>query len=246
MSGQPWSKEDEAKLREAFSRSTNVKDHLHLFPGRTPNSIRSKAQSMGIEMVDWRAWTKSELKNIKLMMDGGKTVKGSMHLFPGRTVTAVKQKITYMGLKKVRGHYSWVWDAIRRELACSPGITGRILEEKIGCCHRQVMDRLYQHSTCDNKEVYVSGWVRSHPKHKNPGPWVQCWTLGNEPDAPKPTPMTDEDRRRRDRLSYRKKAKKHDPFAVAAGLVKPVSTTERGRVYTQDMGVDEWSQSRAA
>ncbi|MGF6837031.1 hypothetical protein QF001_000898 [Paraburkholderia youngii] len=152
-------------------------------------------------------------------------------MFPGRTVLAVKQKIAYLGKRKTRGHDSWVWDAIERELKANPGLTGRQLERKIGCCYRQVMDQLYLHTREFPKAVRVSAWVRSCPTNKSPGPWVQCWALGSEADAPKPSPMSKEDRQRRSRVAHRKPSTRRiNPFATVTGLVS-APTGQPGRVY---------------
>jgi hypothetical protein len=174
-------------------------------------------------------WTDEEKARLEEVRTSGKTVKACMHLFPGRSLCAVKQKISNMKEKKPRGHYSWVWDAIERELTATPGLTGRQLATKTGCCHRQIMDRLYEHNAPEGKTVYVSNWVRANPENPGPGPWVQCWTLGSEPDTPRPARMNADDRRKRDRMSYRKTAKKANPFAVAAGAV-PVPKAAQGRV----------------
>lgn len=236
MSGKLWTPEDDDRLRNVCAKGESLLIHVQAFPGRTVHSMRARAIKIGIDLVDWRAWTDSELKNIDRVIKSGKTIKACMHLFPGRSEVAVKQKIGYMGKRKPRGHYSWVWDAIVRELEANPGQTGRMLEAKIGCCHRQVMDRLYEHNRAKKKDVYVSAWVRSCINLKSPGPWVQCWSLGNAEDAPKPAAMTDEDKRRRDRNKYRKETKHFDPFASLAGLIS-IPEGQRGRVFQQSMSI---------
>ena len=248
MSGKYWTEAEDALLRDAYARTTKAIEHLHLFPGRTVNAIRSRAMAIGIEMIDWRAWSEQETKDLMYVVESGKTIKACMHLFPGRTYLSVRNKINYMRVRKPRGHYSWVWDAIVRELRESPEITGRIIGERTGCCYRQIMDRLYEHSddSKPGKDVYIASWMRSGQKGAvGPGPWIALWRLGNLPNAQKPARMTQEEKRRRDRIAYHKKAKKINPFATAAGLVKFTSQSS-GRQFTQDMTGESLEDRRKA
>ncbi|CAH2910619.1 MAG: hypothetical protein CPSOU_1819 [uncultured Paraburkholderia sp.] len=241
MNGFYWQPENDDRLRAVCAKGGSILLHVHEFPGRTVNSMRARARKIGVDLVDWRSWTDAELENIDLVIRSGKTIKACMNLFPGRSEVSVKQKIASMGKRKPRGHYSWVWDAIVRELRANPGQTGRMLEEKIGCCHRQVMDRLYEHNRARNKDVYVSAWVRSCMDAKSPGPWVQCWTLGSDQDIPRPSAMTADDKRRRDRNRYRKAAKRFNPFAAIAGQVS-IPEGQRGRVYQQSMKLSDFEE----
>jgi hypothetical protein len=194
-------------------------------------------------------WSDEEKTLLEQVRVSGKTVKACAHLFPGRSAVAVKQKISSMEAKKPRGHYSWVWDAIVRELKQSTDLTGAQLANKTGCCKRQVMDRLYQHNEethPDGKGVYIKSWVRANPDNPGPGPWIQCWALGNEPDAPKPALMTDDDRRKRDRMRFRKTAKRVNPFAAALGLVEaPKGNTGRVYIHLTDSKDDEYELEAA-
>lgn len=190
-------------------------------------------------------WTEEELANVESVIKSGKTVKACMELFPGRTFLAVKNKVFEAEGRKPRGFQSWVWDAIVRELGANPNLTGRMLAERIGCCYRQVMDMIYMHHRADAKSIHIARWMRPNKTGVGPGPWIQCWALGDLPDAAKPARMTPEEQLARDRAKYRVKARKANPFAVAAGLVQ-APESKQGRVFKQDMEIDQWFQSRAA
>ncbi|MBU9236213.1 hypothetical protein KTD19_27955 [Burkholderia multivorans] len=176
---------------------------------------------MNTESRSHQPWSTEELAKLEIVRASGKTVKCFLDLFPGRSYMAIRQKIRETG-GKPRGTFSWVWDAIVRELTVAPGLTGRQLAERIGCCHRHVMDLMIERSTADEKECYIETWVRPSPSLVGPGPWVQSWRLGNLPDAPRPKRLTYEERLKRDagRRSAKRRAKRNSPFLVALGEVK--------------------------
>lgn len=197
-------------------------------------------------MNQYQYWTDAEMKILYSIRHSKKSVKSQLHRLPGRTLCGVSHQLKKLarktGTKKKRQGFSWIWVAAINLLKETPGITAIEISEQIGCSYRQAGKLVYENHRSEKKCIYISGWEK-HGVNQIPQ-----WTIGNDPDAPRLPLQTHEEDLRKARARHQKRRIKQgafNPFATAAGLIQ-APTGQTGRVFKQDMSIDQWAQSRSA
>lgn len=153
-----------------------------------------------------------------------------MALFPRHTPGSVRRTARNEGLSRPRAgvvKFRPGLDRLLKLLESAGPLTTRQLGERLGITQggAEELKRLYRTS------LRIAGW--NPPVHG--GKWAPRWSVANGlPDAPKPFQP-------RNARSLRKPT---NPFSVAAGTVKPPTAKSAGRIYAQDMDIEEWGQSR--
>lgn len=110
------------------------------------------------------------------------------------------------------------WDRIRLMLMMKPRTKAEIAAE-LGITIKSASTMIEIHRA----EVFVKSWDVLTGSGRRPARFA----LGNEPDAPIPTPIRFQAKRR------------VNPFLAAAGLVQAPTTEATGRVYKQAMEVED-------
>ena len=167
-------------------------------------------------------WLTIEEEPLKRMWEAGEHIDDIVKAIPTRTRDAIKRHASYIGLKRpdgpvvIRPHTNW--DRVAATLNGSEGMTAAEIAHACGVVRSNVCTLLQdRHGT----ETYVADWLITTRRP------AAIWALGNLPDAPYP------------KLKYpKRRPKKIDPFAVAAGNVR-APQGERGRVYVQPMTVHD-------
>ncbi|WP_186260028.1 hypothetical protein [Burkholderia gladioli] len=169
-----------------------------------------------------RAWTDHEIATLRAIHASDRTLKESQHLLPGRTTAAMSHMLRRLGLEPrlVRSTFRWIEHAALDALADGLPRTSQNLAALVGSSHSRMRRVLRdQHGVL----FRVAEWDRSSQDEPSP-----LWSLGSEPDAPRPAPFGAAERLRR----YRARRHMPNPFLTAAGLIAAPSG-QKGRVYQQ-------------
>lgn len=106
--------------------------------------------------------------------------------------------------------------AMAVKMLMSGPTTTKEISERTGLAHLTVLELLREMRR--QKTVYVCGWLRDSGQHAS----IRVYSIGCEPDAPKPPPLTDSQRNQRYRMKVLARAgvepKKGIPKLVAADL----------------------------
>lgn len=238
MGGKAWSKEDEERLVTAYQSDMPAYQIAAMFPARTMHAVITHASKIGAS--DSVNWTPEENAILAEIWASPRTIKAGMHRLPNRTYDAARVHAEILGLGNKtpaqKGSRSPYFIKIARSIAANGPLTTLEISRILGVCRRTIQRIL---DDCHGTDFYIGDWKKVGSNHI-----AAAWMIGSLDDAPKPEPKTAREAHKDYRTRKKIKAGKYDPFAVAAGLIRPVCTVHTGRVYQQSMDIDEWGYSR--
>lgn len=230
MAYQIWTEADIEKLRLLLKGNKNFEQCAAAFEGRSAKAIQQYAMRHGLGKAAPYEWPDREIEILKQIYSSPRAIKENMHLLPRRSyasATAMARRIGLAGKgKPARGSTSLVFKIcipILRELG---PLTADELALKTGQNAQTIREAMRRNQGRDSR---IAGWKRTTPFH-----WAAQWGLGSDPDAPRPRALTKSEQNRA--YSKRLKARRANPFLVAAGEVKPIETLH-GRKFEQDMTI---------
>jgi hypothetical protein len=164
-------------------------------------------------------WTNAEEAALRKLYTAGVEVSDIAAVIKRHTEDGIRSHAYYIGLERpedyVQPHRSENWERIEKAIrANGEGMTADEISAKTGICTSAIY-KLLNHRR--GRIVYVCEWM---PRLRKP---AAVWALGARPDAARP-------------LTHRQKRKPVNPFAAAAGLVRPPAGGT-GRIYAQQMDV---------
>lgn len=129
MTGERWSKEEDAKLRELYPRpEATLKIILEALQNRTLCAIHQRAMNLGVTCLDYRVrnksigWSKEEVVKLETLWDDRlTTLKDIGKQFPNRSANSIFHKTSRLHLKR---QLNWAKE--------SPLIKNKVLEYQIG------------------------------------------------------------------------------------------------------------------
>jgi hypothetical protein len=199
-----------------------------------------RAVRLRITSID--LWTKEEDEIVKQVYATGTPIKCAVKNLPGRSHFAIRRRAEKLNLTGTfngtsGSAYSWVEDAIRKELM-SEGVPMTVckLAERIGASVPGVRHTVIRKH---GKGLYIGGWEKTTKRY------AACWMVGDKEDVPMPIKITNAERCRMYRRQHKIKAGKISPFAAAAGLVT-IPEGQRGRVFQQSMKLSDFDEELAA
>jgi hypothetical protein len=168
---------------------------------------------------NYRPWTTSDEATLRRMYEAGAEIRDIAAAISGHTEDGIRSHAYCMGLERpadyVVPHFSENWERIETAMrANGEGMTADEISVVTGLCTSAIY-KLLNHRR--GRLVFVCEWL---PRLRKP---AAVWALGARPDAARP-------------LTHRQKRKPVNPFAAAAGLVRPPAGCS-GRVYAQPMDV---------
>lgn len=167
-----------------------------------------------------RKWTKEEEDLLREVWFQRGSLKVHAKKLGNRSNNAINLHGRSIGLP-VRDELSFDrYSLIREQVseAFEKGFTGTVdaLAVEIGSCRREVLRRVREgHGT----KYRISDWLRS----KTFSNWIAVYTLGTEPDIPRPKAQTNQEKKKRYNEKRKIKAGKVNPFAA---LVSHVTGSE--------------------
>lgn len=192
-----------------------------------------------------RAWTDEEDELLKRVWGE----KGSLKMlaaayFPDRTGKALADRAPRIGLPTKRGNLghgqvSFCAIQIKRAIEENGALTCYELEKAAGVQLPRAQEIV--RGWLEKGECHIVDWRR----RSSDGPWSAAYALGKGENVPKPARKSGALVKREYLARRYGKKRTPNPFAVAAGLVQ-APPAQTGRVFKQEMEVDQWFQSRAA
>lgn len=230
MAGQIWTDSDVAKLRDLLESNKTLSECATALPGRTPEAIKQYAMRHGMEKAVPYEWPEREIEILKQIYASPRAIKENMHLLPGRSYVAAAAMARRLGIagkgKPMRGSTSLAFKICAPVIREFGPLTADELALKTGQNSQTIREAMRRNQGRDSR---IAGWKRTTPFH-----WAAQWGLGGEPDVPRPRALTKSEQNRAH--AKRLKARRANPFLVAAGEVKPVETLS-GRKFEQDMTI---------
>jgi hypothetical protein len=226
--GAKWTPEEDRRLTALWATDLRIVDFAVQLPGRSPDAIEKRGATV-LKLGDRKKWSPEEEKIVLAIWFEIGPLKSLGKRLPGRTVESIRQFAARIGLPTDRGslkscRFSWVEDAIRRELEKGRPFAAHELAEVTGVS----VDRARQVLAKGLKErsYHVDKWVRRSVH----GQWAAAYLLGDGKDAPRPAAKTKA--KTAHDCYWRKKGapSKANPFAAALGLVQAPSG-QPGRVF---------------
>jgi hypothetical protein len=162
-----------------------------------------------------REWLTTEDAALTRLFNAGAQLPEMRAALPNRTDSQIRRHLTHLKLKRdtpLAQRNSWVWGAMQLAIREHGPMTAAELEERTKGNHACVLRQLKRYH---GNGLYVSEW---RPTLRKP---AAVWALGNESDADRRAALARQPVKRRVAAN---------PFAAAAGLIKPVGTV-RGRVF---------------
>ncbi|WP_143155728.1 MULTISPECIES: hypothetical protein [Burkholderia] len=208
-------------------------------PGRSAKAIQQFAMRHGMEKAEPYEWPEREIEILKRIYASPRAIKESMHLLPGRSYVAAAAMAHRLGFpakgKPLKGSTSVVFKLCVPVILEFGPLTADELAIKTGQNAQTIREAMRRNHGRDSR---IGGWKRTTPHH-----WAVQWAIGSDPDVPRPEALTKSEQNRAQ--AKRKKARKANPFLVAAGEVKPV-LTGAGREFKQDMTIHLHDELEAA
>lgn len=187
MPRKAWSEEELAVLRDVSRNCITLASQMHRLPGRTITAAKCQASKSGISLKGDAFWTTREVEILKRIWYGKESLKVALaRELPHRTYNGARSEAARLGLtanfdggRTGRNGYSWLLPSIERVLADGEMRTAALIAREVGVTERSVGQVLRLHR---GRAFRVAGWTWPTDK------WAACWSLGAEPDVPKPAP----------------------------------------------------------
>lgn len=225
MKGTFWTEAEDQVLHEIWHAEGSLHLHMHRIPERKYDAAIQRAARLGLGRR-YIEWTAEEDAILREMWAQG-ALKSQMSRLPSRSWKAMLTRAEKLKLPKRAatifncGH-SWVDDAAYRLLRSGIPMNSHEMATRIGASQSRLRLML---STDTHNHFRIVGW--EHISASNAGSWTPIWSIGSEPDVPKPK-KTGAERMRI--LRAKKKRPAHcNPFAAALGLTQAPAGV-RGRV----------------
>ena len=179
-------------------------------------------------------YTKEEEENIRKVHATSKSYKSMAHLWPNREPHDVAAHAVKMRLgprpNPIDKSGSFSLPMLIKALESHPGKAYDVAPY-VGL-NKEYAGRLLRSVSAEGEGqlCHIHSWLRA-PNGKI---WVEFWVAGPGKNAPRPIPITNRERKARERAEGR--AARSNPFLIAMGAVKPseIGTT---RVFKQDMTI---------
>lgn len=181
-------------------------------------------------MKAWSAYTPAEDAILRKHWNTTAPIKEWLHLLPNRTYRAIVNHAKYLGLgprsEFVYPCYSPTWVAMQRVMATNPNLDSIQISEMTGASRRAVMNALQaQHAA---GAIHVSGYgPRPHSGYA-----PKLWSLGTGKDAPRPKPLTANQRAKR--AHRRLKLDRPDLLAKKSARAKLLYAQRNGKLIRRD------------
>lgn len=176
----------------------------------------------------YKSWTKDEDDLLRKVWGTPGSIKAYARNFPDRTVRSVWSRALALNLggKGPRTeHPNPTRDAVLETLKKHPNLDSVDLAEMTGCSRRSVMTAL---NMLHGSHIYVSGWIR----RSDNGYWARRYSIGIQPDAPRPKPLTAKQLAKR--AYARLKKEKPDYLAAKAAKARLRYAEKTGKLIRRD------------
>lgn len=197
-------------------------------------------------------WTEQEEADLYRIWFSGENLKKNLHLFGDRsymTVVSHAHMLEYGPRPHTnRGVVPFARETVLDNLKkFGPGVIPELAERTR--LTKQAITKYFKPKFAGPKgDFHIVDW-RRRPQG---GAYIPVYAFGPGQNAVRPAPRTNAElcrvqnqRNREKRIAAGERPRFVNPFATAAGLVQaPIG--KPGRVFQQDMSVDEWPQSRRA
>lgn len=223
MGAKRWNELEDAVLADVAERKAQMREHMHLLPGRTYYAALQRAQSLGI-VFRLKAWSPQEIAILKRIYASNESIKhAAARELPDRTYPMVKSEAQRLGIcapkRMPRGYgYSAVFRGVERLLApdedgTAPMMSVAEIAAELRVASESVRSALKrQHG----KRVRVADFGRA-----GGGGRAQLWALGSGPDAVRPPRKTNSEASRQYRERRRIRGGTFNPFAGLAVTIQP-------------------------
>jgi hypothetical protein len=182
-----------------------------------------------------RNWTPEEDDLLRKLWNERGSLKVHAKRFQDRNNNALHIRGKVLGLPNRMHLSSDRYSVVRERVAeaFEKGFVGTVkdLASELGECEREVLRRVRE----GHGEKYrISNWTRKKAFME----WVAVYSMGAEPDAPKPPTQTDREKKSRYNAKRRQKTRNFNPFATAILNVTGVENISpkgqyKSRVYRE-------------
>lgn len=182
-----WTKKEVQVLLEVSKSAVTLASQMYRLPGRTFEGAKCYASKHGIALTRSSAWTTKEVEILTRAWRGAESLKVALaRELPHRSYVSARTEAQRLGLtaesargRKGRKGYSWLLPSIARVLSNGGCLTVAQIAREIGANPRSIGAILRAHH---GSQFRIGDWVWPSDK------WAACWSIGGEPDAPKPAP----------------------------------------------------------
>lgn len=240
-----WTPEEDAVVRDIYSAGKAIKCHLHRLPGRSYDSVKTRAHRLGVRKHESKPWSKAESRILKKIWTADGNLKAASRQLPGRTYNAILTQAARVGIPAGKHgndkYMSWVDELIVDFLEKGGAFTAEEIAEHTKASIRQVRAMLKRGK---NKKYHIDSWRIIGPAR------VMVWAHGKEPDEKRPAAKSKSEECKAWRAKQTRK-EKNNPFAVlmsqiGASTVIEIDNSERGRVYQQSMKLSDFDEELEA
>lgn len=175
-----------------------------------------------------KTWTDDQNDLLRRLWPTGENLKPYLDQFgdrPYNTVISHAHKVLGLGNrpKSARGVPGYAWTMIKEELKKSPGSAPELIL-RTGLSTAPVCALLKKAKPGPTGEIHIAAWRK---RFATGGAPVAVYAFGPGKNAVKPEPFTPNEKWH---MKVRRRKAKSDPFAAAAGLIRP-PLMPTGRIY---------------